>query len=304
MPPEPLPHLETFALAAELGGFTAAARALGLTQAAVSQRVQQLEAVLVAPLFRRKSGRVELTASGRLLYDYAGRIGELHREARAAVTGQSGAPDGELTVAASSVPGEHFLLPLLSAYRDRHPKVRVRATVADTCAAHREVEAGRAHVGLVGGRTDGSHFEYTHIGRDRLVLVVPPAHPWRRRKRVSADDLLRQPLVQRERGSGSRACLERALAAAGRTTAPANVALELGSNEAVKDAVSRGFGVAVLSRLAVADDVKSGRLHSIDVAGLSLDRDFWAVRDRRRATPGPARLLLTMLECRPDLIGA
>ncbi len=294
MPPEPLPHLETFVLAAELGGFTAAARALGLTQAAVSQRVQQLEAVLAAALFRRKAGRVELTTAGRLLYDYADRIGELHREARSAVTGQPDVLDGELVVAASSVPGEHLLLPLLSAYRDRYPKVRVRASVADTCAAHHEVEAGRAHVGLVGGRSDGPHFEYTHIGRDRLVLVVPPAHPWRRRKHVSTDELLAQPLVQRERGSGSRDCLDRALAVAARSPPASRIALELGSNEAVKDAVSRGFGVAVLSRLAVAADVKSGRLIALDVPELPLDRDFWAVRDRRRATAGPACRFLTM----------
>lgn len=295
MPPQPLPHLETFALAAELGGFTAAARALGLSQAAVSQRVQQLEAALAAPLFRRTTGRVELTDAGRLLHAFARRIADLHDEARAAVTGRRDAAGGELTIAASSVPGEHLLLPLLSAYRERHPAVRVRVTVADTCAVHREVEAGRADLGLVGGQTDGAHFEYVRFGCDRLVLVVPPGHPWRRRRRVTVAEFLTQPLVQREPGSGSRDCLERALAAvAGRATSR-NSALELGSNEAIKDAVARGFGVAVLSHLAVAADVKSGRLFALDVSGLTLDRDFWAVRDRRRAATAPAALFLATL---------
>src|SRR5438876_42621 len=109
MSTEPLPHLETFAEAAERGSFTAAARHLNITQAAVSQRVQALERELGVPLFRRTGGKVELTDAGRRLHDYARRILDLHHEARQEVTGIDAPVAGELAIAASSVPGEHLL---------------------------------------------------------------------------------------------------------------------------------------------------------------------------------------------------
>src|SRR5207248_2936125 len=112
----PLPHLATFAAAAERGSFTAAARDLGVSQAAVSQKVQALERELGVPLFRRAGGRVELTDAGRRLHEYARRILDLHREARREVAGREAPVEGELLVAASSVPGEHLLPALLAAF--------------------------------------------------------------------------------------------------------------------------------------------------------------------------------------------
>src|SRR5687767_8184739 len=118
MADEPLPHLETFAKAAELSSFTAAARVLELTQAAVSQRIHALASSLKVSLFRRQGGRVLLTDAGRRLYSYALRILDLYREARAEVTGRHDPIAGELTLAASSVPGEHLLPQLLLAFRE------------------------------------------------------------------------------------------------------------------------------------------------------------------------------------------
>jgi DNA-binding transcriptional LysR family regulator len=303
MSPGQLPYLETFAKAAELNSFTAAARALGRTQAAVSQRIQALEQALGVTLFRRKGGRVYLTDAGRRLHPYAGRILELHQEARAAVTGSREPLAGELTLAASSVPGEHLLPALLSTFRERHPHVRVRATVGDSRAVLGQVEHGQAHLGLVGGKGDSPHLEYRCFGCDRMALVVPAGHPWARRRRVSLAELGGQPLVVREAGSGSRWCLEQALARAGKSLAEMRVAVELGSNEAIKEAVERGLGVAVLSTHVVDREVGAGRLHALEVAGLALRREMFVVWDRRRVLPIPARLFLDLLEPCPGRSG-
>jgi DNA-binding transcriptional LysR family regulator len=104
-----LPYLETFSKAAELSSFTGAAKAVRLTQASVSQRVQALERALGAPLFKRQGGRVLLTEAGQKLYDYAQRILDLHRQARREITGREAPAGGELSLAASSIPGEHLL---------------------------------------------------------------------------------------------------------------------------------------------------------------------------------------------------
>src|SRR5437899_7083151 len=116
MDKDQLPHLETFARAAELSSFTGAARDLGLTQAAVSQRIQALEQSLGVPLFARQSGHVMLTDAGRRLYEYAQRILALHRAAIDEITGQPTPLTGALSLAASSVPGEQLLPDLLAAF--------------------------------------------------------------------------------------------------------------------------------------------------------------------------------------------
>jgi DNA-binding transcriptional LysR family regulator len=299
VPTDQLPHLETFAEAAERGGFTAAARALGLTQSAVSQRIQQLEKSVGAPLFRRAGGRVALTEAGRRLHGYARQIIGLHAEARSAVTGAPGAAAGELTLAASSVPGQHLLPRMLAAFRGRYPGVAVRVSVSDTAEALRKVEHGQAHLGLVGDRGGGPYLEFRRFACDRLVLVTPANGPWPRRRRVAVEELLRLPLIQREAGSGSRRCLERALDRVGLSPTRLTVALELGSNEAIKEAVLQGLGVAVLSRRTVEAEVAAGRLRAVPVAGLTLDRDMLVTWDRRRGLPPPAQRFLAQIHPAP-----
>jgi DNA-binding transcriptional LysR family regulator len=296
MADEQLPHLETFARAAELSSFTAAARALDLTQAAVSQRVAALEQELGVSLFRRQGGRVLLTDAGRRLHEYAQRILELHREARARVGGRPVPLSGELSLAASSIPGEHLLPGLLSAFQQRHPHVHVTATVTDSQVVLEEVERGHVHLGLVGRKGDSPHLQYRCFACDALVLIVPATHPWGQRESVSLEELAGLPLVLREAGSGSRWCLEQALARAGKSLRDLRIAVELGSNEGIKEAVLCGLGLAVLSTLAVHKEVQAGQFRALQVRGLPLNRGMFAVWDRRRALPIPARLFLDLLE--------
>ena len=288
-----LPHLPTFAAAAESSNFTAAAKALGLTQAAVSQRIQILERLLDTSLFDRRGGRVILTDAGRTLHAHARRILDLHRDARAAVTGRTAPAGGELAIAASSVPGEHLLPALLTDFGKAYPHVRVRAAVSDSLAVTGQVERGEVSLGLVGRKTDNPHLEFRFLVSDRMVLVAAPGHPLARKRAVTLDHLAAHPLVLREAGSGLRHCFEKALERAGRSLSEFRVALELGSNEAIRGAVRRGVGVGVLSALAAA------RLRVLPVKGLHCDRDMFVVQDRRRVLSVPARLFLTFLEAHP-----
>ena len=252
-------------------------------------------------LFQRRAGRVSLTEAGQRLYHFAERILALHREAIEDITGHKAPLTGELSLAASSIPGEHLLPDLLSTFQGRYPHVRIRATVTDTRAVLRQVEQGEAHVGLVGGKTDNPELEFRCFATDRLVLVVPVEHPWRRRRQVPLADIADQPLIVRESDSGSRWCLERALARAGKSLGDLRVVLELGSNEGIKEAVLRGMGVAFLSTHAVREELDAGKLHAVAVADLALEREMFAVWSRRRALPIAARLFLDLL---PSATGA
>ncbi len=294
-----LPHLETFAKAAELSSFTAAARSLGLTQAAISQRIQALEKALRTPLFQRQGGHVLLTEAGHRLYDYALRILALHREAMEQVTGSVTPLTGELALAASSVPGEHLLPELLAAFQERFPHLQVKASVTDTQNVLQQVEQGLVHLGLVGGKKDSPHLEFRPLGSDPLALIVSARHPWKARKHVTLAQLAAQPLILREAGSGSRWCLEQALIAAGKSLRDFRVTLELGSNEAIKEALLRGSSAAVLSLRAVQKEIDAGELCALPISGLVLARDLFVTWDRRRVLPIPARRFLDMLEPAP-----
>jgi DNA-binding transcriptional LysR family regulator len=292
---ETLPYLETFSQAAEANSFTAAAHALRITQAAVSQRIQALEKNLGVELFSRQGGRVLLTDAGQRLYRYAQQILSLHDEARQEVSGRKTPLAGELSLAASSIPGEHLLPALLATFRAKHPHIQVRATVTDSMAVLEAVEQGHAQLGLVGRRDEKAHLEFRAFACDKMVLVVPTEHAWAKRKRVTIEQMCTQPLIVREAGSGTRWCVEQALRTAGHTTKELHVVLELGSNEAIKDAVQRGLGLAVLSSHAIAREIASGALHAIEVTGLPLARDIFVVWDRRRVLPIPARFFLDQL---------
>jgi DNA-binding transcriptional LysR family regulator len=294
-----LPYLETFSKAAELSSFTGAAKVLRLTQASVSQRVQALERALGTPLFKRQAGRVLLTEAGQKLYDYAQRIVDLHRQARQEITGREVPLGGDLSLAASSIPGEHLLPSLLSLFGKKHSHVRVRATVSDSMAVMAQVERGEVNLGLVGRKTDNPHLDFRYLASDKMVLVIPSGHALASRKKLSVKQLPRHPLILREVGSGLRHCFEKSLDKAGLSLADLQVALELGSNEAIKEAVLRGVGVAILSTYAVQKEIRTGQLHALTVNNLHCDRDMYIVQDRRRVLPLPARMFLLFLETHP-----
>ncbi len=294
-----LPHLATFAAVAERGGFTAAATGLGITQAAVSQRIAVLESELHVSLFNRRAGRISLTDAGQRFYRYARQILDLHGQARTEIGGFRPAIAGDLLLAASSVPGECFLPGLLAAFQQKYPGVHVQATVSDSEAVLREVAKGRATIGLVGQEADKPSLEFRPIGSDSLVLVVSLGHRFAPRKLVPLRALTRESLIIREQGSGSRCTLEKSLKRSGTSLACLNVALELGSNAAIKDAVKRGMGMAFLSRLAVQRELDAGELRSVAVRGLSLDRDFYSVHHRRRPLSPAASAFLHFLASHP-----
>jgi len=299
-----LPHLSTFVRAAEQGSFTAAAADLGITQAAVSQRIAVLEKELRVSLFDRRARRIPLTEAGRRLYQYARRILDLHEQAREDLGGFHPPVSGELPIAASSVPGECFLPALLSDFHAKHPQVHVRATVSDSGSVMTDVEKGKASLGLVGQKVERAGLESRPIGSDSLVLIIPSGHPWATRRSISLDALAGEPLIIREPGSGSRSTLEKSLERVGTSLVGLSVSLELGSNAGIKDAVKRGLGVAFLSRFCVQRELDAKELRAVSVRGLGLTRQFYLVYHRRRPLSPAASTFLHFLESHPIAQGA
>lgn len=296
---EELPHLGTFIKASELRSFTGAAAELGVTQAAVSQRIAALERELHISLFDRRAGRIALTEAGGRLYEYARKILDLHEEARTGLGGLRRTVSGDLTIAASSVPAECYLPALLSTFRETYPKVHVRATVSDSGSVMKEVIKGKATLGLAGKKTEETTLESRPVGTDTLVLIVPPEHPLAGRKDISIKALAAESLIVREPGSGSRCALKKGLERAGSSLAAMNITLEMGNTAAIKDAVRRGLGASFVSRSMVRRELDSGELRTISVRGLVLTRHLYVVYHRRRPLSRAASAFLHFVEAHP-----
>jgi DNA-binding transcriptional LysR family regulator len=163
----------------------------------------------------------------------------------------------------------------------------------------RQVERGQVQLGLVGRQSDSPHLEFRYLASDQMILVVPAKHPWARRKEVTLEQLCKQPLILRESGSGLRHGFERELERLGKSVRDLQIALELGSNEAIKKAVLQGAGLAILSSYSVKRELKSKQLRALRVTSVSWSREMFVTWDRRRVLPGPAQLFRIFLESRP-----
>jgi DNA-binding transcriptional LysR family regulator len=277
-----LRHLQTFVVAAECENFTRAAEALNLTQAAVSKQIAALEEELGVRLFDRCGRTVVPTPAAHRLHEHALRILQQVDAMRREMGMASTQLQGTLRVACSSVPAESLLPDLLARFRAKYPAIQISVEVTDSEAATDMVRRGIAQVGIVGELPRDSGFQIHRLARDELVLVVPPGHPLAARRRATVSQLVDYPLIVRESGSGSRRCVEQTLAAAGLPPSALQVALEVNSNEAIREAVARGVGIAFQSRSVIDRDVQAGRLVPVAVERLHLERNLYAITDAHR----------------------
>jgi len=278
-----LRQLRTFAEVARRASFTGAAKALHLTQPAVSMQVRQLEDAAGLPLFEQVGRRVQLTGAGRELFGYATRVGELLREAEEAMTALKGIAGGELAIAVVST-AKYFAPRLLAEFRSRHPEVRLRLAVSNREAVVRELAANDIDLAIMGRSPRGMDTEATAFARHPIAIIAAPGHALAGRKRVPLERLAGETFVIRERGSGTRAAMEHVFAERG--FRPRDV-LEMSSNETIKQAVMAGMGVAFLSMHTIGLELKAGRLVTLPVAGLPVMRD-WHIVHRRQKRLSPA----------------
>lgn len=290
-----LKALELLLTVARTGSFGAAGRELGLTQQAVSSRVRSIEALVGVRLVERGARGSSLTESGALLADWAVRVVQAAEELDAAIGALRGGRDSRLDVAASFTVAEYLLPAWLARLRPRlRPDAGVNLVVRNSDQVASLVLTGAADVGFVEGPELPAGLGSAVIGRDELVLVVDPGHRWAvRRRAVGVEELAGTPLVVREEGSGTRRVLERALDRLAPDAARAAAALELSATTSIRQAVQAGAGPAVLSDLAVREDIAAGLLVKVRMPdGLRLRRELRAVWPEGRIPAGPARALL------------
>ena len=278
-----LRQLEIFVKVAELGSFSRAADSLFLTQPTVSEHIRTLEDELGVRLLDRLGRGAAVTKGGALLLTYAQRMLALSREARQAMESFQGRMSGELLVGASTIPGEYILPALIGRFKEKFPDIAITLLIGGSRAVIDWVMEGRAEIGVVGARSTHRSVEVRELFPDDIVLIVGAGHPWQGRKQVTLEELRAEPLLLRERGSGTRSALESALEAAGVDLAVCRVVGEMGSTQAIKQAVKASVGVSLLSRRAVEEECRAGSLFSLRVKDLKISRAFYLATHRERS---------------------
>ncbi len=275
-------QLEVFVKVAELGSFSRAAEGLFVTQPTVSEHVRALEEELGLRLLDRLGRGATPTKAGQLLLSYARQILQLQRDARQALEQFQGRMSGELVVGASTIPGEYVLPPLIGRFKEKYPDISISLLIGDTRQALDWLLEGKVEVAVVGAQGPQQPLEYRELMPDELVVVVSSGHPWRGRKTVALDEVRAEPLIVRERGSGSRHALERALQEVGLDLGDFRVVGEMGSTQAIKQAVKAGVGVSLISKRAVEDECRTNLLWCVKVKDLRFSRFFYLATHRGR----------------------
>ena len=248
-------NLEVFLTVVEKNSFSQAANELYLSQSTVSTAISTLENTLgVILLVRNARRKVELTEDGRLLYPIARRIVESCDDLQAMFREKERMP--LLLIGASNVPSHYILPNLMSDFLQTCPSCRYVLEQGDSLEIHQMLEKGSIRIGFAGSRQEDPKFVYTPVAKDRLVLVTKEAERFVALSRagVLGKELLGDPMIAREDGSGTEGAFIEYLQRCGYPVDSLKIVARLSNSDAIMRMVARGAGVAVLSSLAVEGD--------------------------------------------------
>ncbi len=277
-------QLRAFVSIVEKGTFSAAARAMGVSQPAVSLQIQALEEYLGVDLLDRKTKKVQLTEAGKLFYPTAIQVVSQVENAQHQLEELGDSVKGRLAVGGSTIPGEYVLPKILGRFSKEYPDVSITLRIADTGEITEQIISGELQVGLIGAKPSGSQLNARPFLHDELVFIVPAGHALSQKKSISLDDLTQVQFIVRERGSGTRQTIENYLFKQGLSLDDLNIIMELGSTEAVVNAVSADLGTSIVSKWAAERSLELGEIATVKLPGPTFIRDLYLVVSKQSPT--------------------
>jgi len=291
-----LRQLEVFAAIARCGSVSRAAEELSLSQSAASAALAELERAFDMQLFDRAGKRLRLNDLGRGVLAKANELLDRAQELESAL--HSRELPGELKVGATLTIGNYLGAAIVGEYLRRHPGSRVALTIENTAEVIARVAAFQLDLGLVEGRCQDPNIEVIHWGDDALMVFAAPAHPLAKKRRITPADLAAADWILREPGSGTRDTFERA---ADGVLREVRVTMELSQAEAIKHAVASGLGIGCISRLALRDDFRLGRLVALKTPFLDMRREFSILMHKRKYRSAASGQFIALCLERPGL---
>jgi DNA-binding transcriptional LysR family regulator len=278
-----LHRLRLFLAVLDQGGIARAAAKENISQPAVSEHLRGLEEHFGVRLVERMGRGVCPTASARMLEPYVRQVVQLLQSAEQVASDLQGVRAGSLTIAASTMPGTYLLPSALGRFRAQYPAISVRLRIRNTAQVEKWVASGEVELGVIG---DGTGVNPSLAAEpwveDELLVLLNHKHALARRRVIPPQMLVTEPCIAREEGSSTRRAAERVFRQLGLTLTPS---MELGSTEAIREAVAAGLGFAIVSKFTTVQ--KDPRLVTVSLGGVEWKRRLVVIQ--RMSSPlGPA----------------
>ena len=286
-------QLELFLLAAKLKNFSKSAERMAISQPAFSAQIIKLEGILGVPLFERIGRKVELTESGALFAEYAQKILSTLREGKQALDDMSRTVIGALRIGASTTIANYILPEYLGRFRKLFPECVIEMTVNNTEQIEQSILNNEIDLGLVEGPLQHpAKVNSSLFMKDELVVVFSSSHRFRGRPWISIEDFRGEPLILREKGSGTRKVFMGAMDV---NHDPLKVVMELGDTEAIKRMLESDSGVAVISLSAVGREIKGKSLSMARIKDCPMPRLFNMILLTNKYMSNPVREFIKIL---------
>ena len=287
-----LRQLEVFEAIARLGSFTRAAEELHLTQPTVSMQIKKLSEAVGMDLFEQVGKKIYLTDAGRALHNFSREIFDHFNHFEMLLADLKGLKQGRLRLAVITT-AKYFIPRLLGTFCRQYPGIDVSMKVSNRERILERLNNNEDDLYILGQPPDGVDVIAEPFLTNPLVVLAPTDHPLVRKKNIPLRRLAEEPFLLRESGSGTRIATEQLFA---RHDLKLRVRMELGSNEAIKQAVVGGLGISVLSRHTLSPDVTMDQIALLDVQGFPIKRHWCAVYPKGKQLSVVANTFLDYLK--------
>lgn len=268
-----LHQLKVFEAAARNGSFTRAAEELFLTQPTVSMQVKQLTKAVGLPLFEQVGKRLYLTEAGRELFATCREIFEKLAQFEMTVADLKGLKQGRLRLAVITT-AKYFVPRLLGPFCQLYPGIDIALQVTNHSGIVERLKENLDDLYIMSQLPEHLDIGFQPFLENPLVVLAPANHPLAGKNNISLQQLSEEPFILREPGSGTRTAVQKLFDEQG---IKLKVKLELGSNEAIKQAMAGGLGISVLSRHTIIPESANPELTVLDVEYFPIERNWYMV---------------------------
>ncbi|HBR11236.1 MAG TPA: LysR family transcriptional regulator [Chryseobacterium sp.] len=266
-------RLKVFHTVASRSSFTKASEELNISQPAVTKHIKEIENQLNTKLFDRKGTSIQLTQSGKILFEYAEKIRNIYRDLEFEINQVNQQHKGKLIIGASTTVAQYILPEILAKFNSYYKDIKIELITHNTEIISELLKEGRIDLGIIEGESQSNYFDYQIFKADEIVLVAKANHLLAN-KTLNIKDLYHLELIFREPGSGSLEFIQNRLKEKGISLDELNIVMQLGSSESIKNYLLYSNSLAFLSISTVLNELKNKQLSIIDIKNFSIERNF------------------------------
>lgn len=274
-------RLRAFCLIVEMKSFSKAAEVKFMTQSAMSHLIRNLEDEIGVRLLHRTGKTITPTPAGRLLYERAKKILDQYKTLESDIYDLVGKIRGDLQLGASATAARYLLPQVFYDFAKTHPEVRINLSVSNSDEIINRVLGGTIDLGIVEGKIRGAALIMEAIAEDEIVLIASDDNPLSRKKQIVLKDLISQPFIMPQEGSGVRELVEEFLNSARIPLQEIHVLMTVGDPELVIQMVQSGLGISFVSKWSTFRALKEGTIMLLPLQGKRILRKFFLIRLER-----------------------